>query len=81
LKPEQAKGDEFVSRDPVTQAPKEPRNMPVYTITFGWNVSNDLYSIFIPDNGTNADAILSHYVADGSSSWVNLRFGKSRILK
>jgi hypothetical protein len=33
----------------------------------------------IPDNGTNGDAILSHYVADGSSSWVNLRFGKCRV--
>jgi hypothetical protein len=76
------KGDEFVSHDPVTQAlPKVPRNMPVYTVTFGWNVSNTLYSIFIPDNGTNGDAILSHYVADGGSSWVNLRFGKCRVLK
>jgi hypothetical protein len=36
------KGDESVSRDPVTQAlPKLPRSMPVYTIMFGFNVSND----------------------------------------
>jgi hypothetical protein len=76
------KGDEFVSYDPATQTlPKEPRNMPVYTITFGLNVANNLYSIFIPDNGTIGDAILSHYVADGGSSWVNLRFGKCRTLK
>jgi hypothetical protein len=76
------KGYEFVSHDPVTQAlPKEPRNMPVYTVMFGWNSGNTLYSIFIPDNGTNGDAILSHYVADGGSSWVNLRFGKCRVLK
>jgi len=76
------KGDEFVSFDPVTQTiPKDPTSMPVYTITFGWNVSNNLYSIFIPDNGVNGDAILSHYVADGTSSWVNLRFGKCRVLK
>jgi hypothetical protein len=76
------KSDEFVSSDPITQAlPKEPRRMPVYTVTFGWNVSNRLYSIFIPDNGISGDAILSHYVADGSSSWVNMRFGKCRVLK
>jgi hypothetical protein len=76
------KGDEFVSHDPITQSlPKEPRHMPVYTITFGWSSGNTLYSLFIPDNGTNADAILSHYVADGTSSWVNMRFGKCRVLK
>ena len=76
------KGDEFVSYDPVTKTlPKVPRRMPVYTITFGLNAGNNLYSIFIPDNGTNGDAILSHYVADGGSSWVNLRFGKCRVLK
>jgi hypothetical protein len=76
------KGGEFVSHDPVTQAlPKEPKNMPVYTVTFGWDGGNNFYSLFIPDNGTVGDAILSHSVADGASSWVNLRFGKCRILK
>jgi hypothetical protein len=77
------KGDAFVSRDPITQTlPKEPRSMPVYTVTFGWSAGDTLYSIFIPDEGTtNGDAILSHYVADGGSSWVNMRFGKCRVLK
>lgn len=76
------KGDEFVSHDPITQAlPKEPRSMPVYTILFGWNVANRLHSIFIPDGGTDSDAILSRYVADGTSSWISMRFGKCRTLK
>lgn len=76
------KGDTFVSHDPITQGlPKQPRNMPVYTVVFGWNASNNLYSLFVPGDGTNGEAILSHFVADGSSSWVNLRFGKCRIIK
>jgi hypothetical protein len=30
------------------------------------STSDNLYSLFIPDNGTNGDAILSRYWADGS---------------
>jgi hypothetical protein len=76
------KGDEFVSSGPITLTlPKEPRNMPVYTITFGLNVSNRPHSIFIPDNGTGDGAILTHYVSDGASSWINMRFGRCRTLK
>jgi hypothetical protein len=76
------KGDEFVSHDPVTQSlPKQPTHMPVYTVTFGYISGNTLYSLFIPDNGGNVDAILSRYWANGTSSWISMRFGKCRALK
>ncbi len=79
------KGEAFVSSDPITQTlPKEPKYMPVYTVTFGTNYKlpgNDLYSLFIPDNGIDGNAIMSHYVADGSDSWISMRFGKCRALK
>jgi hypothetical protein len=45
------------------------------------STSDNLYSLFIPDNGTNGDAILSRYWADGGSSWVSHRFGKCRVQK
>jgi hypothetical protein len=76
------KGDTFVSRDPITQAlPKEPRSMPTYTVTFGYGFGDSQYSLFVPDNGADAAAILSRYWADGISSWVTMRFGKCRVLK
>ncbi|MBR0974324.1 hypothetical protein [Bradyrhizobium japonicum] len=76
------KGDDFVSYDPVTQGlPKEPKSMPVYTVTFGYGFGNTLYSLFVPDNGAPAEAILTRYWADGGASWVNLRFGKCRVIR
>ncbi|WP_416193510.1 hypothetical protein [Nitrobacter sp. TKz-YC01] len=76
------KGDEFVSQDPITQAlPKKLRNMPVYTLTFGRNDGNSLFTLFVPDDGANGNSILSRYWADGTSSWVSMRFGKCRVLR
>ncbi|WP_340672518.1 hypothetical protein [Bradyrhizobium ottawaense] len=76
------KGDDFVSYDPVTQGlPKEAKRMPVYTVTFGYSFGNTLFSLFVPDNGAPAEAILTRYWADGGSSWVNIRFGKCRVLR
>jgi hypothetical protein len=76
------KGDEFVSQDPITQSlPKEPRSMPVYTLTFGSNDNNSLFTLFVPDDGANRSAILSRYWANGTSSWVSMRFGKCRVLR
>jgi hypothetical protein len=73
------KSSAIYTQDPVTQAPlKQPKEVPLYTISFGWNAGNYFYSVFIPESG---NAILSRYWTNEDSSWVSLRFGKCRTLQ
>jgi hypothetical protein len=63
--------------DEINRTPlNPPKNIPADLITFGEPGSN--YSIYISENSGNA--ILSEYVSDNDGTWVNLRFGKCRIL-
>jgi hypothetical protein len=64
--------------DELTQSPlKDPIYTPAYLITFRDAHSN--YSIYISEK--NSNAVLSEYVSDLDTTWVNLRFGKCRKVR